>query len=319
MKIENLTFNLDDDPEVIVPEDTQEPVVEESDSPQDPPEENTEDAIEDDLEPLARATYEKYVELGIIEPVENFDGKFESIDSLMEDVPVKLLNQAISELPQQSHAVLQFITAGGSSITKEDIIKFVDAWREETRTSFEVEDEAREYLAVKLKEQGLKERAITAQLDDLDDEGELLNEANRRLSEENTKTQKMIDAKKAERDNEKKLERQWFSAINEELKALNYSKTKSDNIQRTLSKANDILSSIYENPKAVIQLMDLLTKYNGKEFDLSDIEKQGASKTTSKIQQALQSNSGKSAGVRTTSTEQSDYITNPDRFVFGED
>ena len=36
MKIENLTFNLDDDPEVIVPEDTQEPVVEESDSPQDP-------------------------------------------------------------------------------------------------------------------------------------------------------------------------------------------------------------------------------------------------------------------------------------------
>jgi len=319
MKIENLTFNLDDDPEVIVPEDTQEPVVEESDSPQDPPEENTEDPIEDDLEPLARATYEKYVELGIIEPVENFDGKFESIDSLMEDVPVKLLNQAISELPQQSHAVLQFITAGGSSITKEDIIKFVDAWREETRTSFEVEDEAREYLAVKLKEQGLKERAITAQLDDLDDEGELLNEANRRLSEENTKTQKMIDAKKAERDNEKKLERQWFSAINEELKALNYSKTKSDNIQRTLSKANDILSSIYENPKAVIQLMDLLTKYNGKEFDLSDIEKQGASKTTSKIQQALQSNSGKSAGVRTTSTKQSDYITNPDRFVFGED
>lgn len=319
MKIENLTFNLDDDPEVIVPEDTQEPVVEESDSPQDPPEENTEDAIEDDLEPLARATYEKYVELGIIEPVENFDGKFESIDSLMEDVPVKLLNQAISELPQQSHAVLQFITAGGSSITKEDIIKFVDAWREETRTSFEVEDEAREYLAVKLKEQGLKERAITAQLDDLDDEGELLNEANRRLSEENTKTQKMIDAKKAERDNEKKLERQWFSAINEELKALNYSKAKSDNIQRTLSKANDILSSIYENPKAVIQLMDLLTKYNGKEFDLSDIEKQGASKTTSKIQQALQANSGKSAGVRTTSTKQSDYITNPDRFVFGED
>lgn len=319
MKIENLTFNLDDDPEVIVPEDTQEPVVEESDSPQDPPEENTEDAIEDDLEPLARATYEKYVELGIIEPVENFDGKFESIDSLMEDVPVKLLNQAISELPQQSHAVLQFITAGGSSITKEDIIKFVDAWREETRTSFEVEDEAREYLAVKLKEQGLKERAITAQLDDLDDEGELLNEANRRLSEENTKTQKMIDAKKAERDNEKKLERQWFSAINEELKALNYSKAKSDNIQRTLSKANDILSSIYENPKAVIQLMDLLTKYNGKEFDLSDIEKQGASKTTSKIQQALQANSGKSAGVRTTSTKQSEYITNSDRFVFGED
>ena len=319
MKIENLTFNLDDDPEVIVPEDTQEPVVEESDSPQDPPEENTEDAIEDDLEPLARATYEKYVELGIIEPVENFDGKFESIDSLMEDVPVKLLNQAISELPQQSHAVLQFITAGGSSITEEDIIKFVDAWREETRTSFEVEDEAREYLAVKLKEQGLKERAITAQLYDLDDEGELLNEANRRLSEENTKTQKMIDAKKAERDNEKKLERQWFSAINEELKALNYSKTKSDNIQRTLSKANDILSSIYENPKAVIQLMDLLTKYNGKEFDLSDTEKQGASKTTSKIQQALQSNSGKSAGVRTTNTKQSDYITNPDRFIFGED
>ena len=126
----------------------------------------------------------------------------------------------------------------------------------------------------------------------------------------------MIDAKKAERDNEKKkLERQWFSAINEELKALNYSKAKSDNIQRTLSKANDILSSIYENPKAVIQLMDLLTKYNGKEFDLSDIEKQGASKTTSKIQQALQANSGKSAGVRTTSTKQSDYITNPDRFV----
>lgn len=328
IKLENFSFNLDDDPEIPVPEDTTEQdsqdtteeeeqdLIEEQDN-QDIPE-TTEETQEDGKDPLAQATFDKYVALGVLEPDEEFDGTFDYIESRLDDAPVKLLNQAIQELPEQSHAVLQFITAAGANITKDEIIKFVETWKEEDRTSFEMEDEARTYLADKLKTQGLRDKAIQAQLDDLEDEGELLNEANKLLAEENTKTQKLIESKKAQTESNKQAEKQWYSAIQEELKTLNYTKRKNDEIQKTMANANKVLQDVYTSPKAVIQLMDLLTKFNGKEFDLSDFEKQGTTKAVSGIREAMAKSAQNSAGTKTAST-QSEYVKQKDRYVFGVD
>ena len=321
-KLENFSFDLDDEPNLPVQDEIeqQDTEVEDQDDLEldDPQEDSQEQDTEqtDGKDPLAQATYEKYVELGILEPDESFDGTFVSLEERMEDVPTKLLNQALLELPEQGRAVLQFISAGGSNITKEEIINFVKAWEEENRTSFELEDEARNYLAETLKKQGYKRSAIEAQLNELEDDGELLVEANKLLAEENTKTQKLIESKKAQTEQNKQSERQYYSAINEELKALNYSKRKTEDIQKTLNNANKVLSNIYAKPKAVVQLMDLLTKFNGEEFDLSDFEKQGTTKAVSTIQAALNKSGQNSAGTKTSSTTVSKVLSNPNRFEF---
>ena len=321
-KLENFSFDLDDEPNLPVQDEIEQQDTEVEDQDDLELDDTQEDSQEQDTEqtdgkdPLAQATYEKYVELGILEPDESFDGTFVSLEERMEDVPNKLLNQALLELPEQSRSVLQFISAGGTNITKEEIINFVKSWEEENRTSFELEDEARNYLAETLKKQGLRDKAIQAQLDDLEDEGELLNEANKQLAEENTKTQKLIESKKVQTEQNKQSERQYYSAINEELKALNYSKRKTEDIQKTLNNANKVLSNIYAKPKAVVQLMDLLTKFNGEEFDLSDFEKQGTTKAVSTIQAALNKSGQNSAGTKTSSTAVSKVLSNPNRFEF---
>lgn len=321
-KLETYSFDLDE-PNLPVQDEIEQQDTEVEDQDDLELDDTQEDSQEQDTteqtdgkDPLAQATYEKYVELGILESVETFDGTFDSLEGLMEDVPTKLLNQALLELPEQSRSVLQFISAGGTNITKEEIINFVKSWEEENRTSFELEDEARNYLAETLKKQGLRDKAIQAQLDDLEDEGELLNEANKQLAEENTKTQKLIESKKVQTEQQKQSERQYYSAINEELKALNYSKRKVEDIQKTMNNANKVLNSIYAKPKAVVQLMDLLTKFNGETFDLSDFEKQGTAKAVSTIQAALNKSAQNSAGTKTSSTTVSKVLSNPNRFEF---
>lgn len=321
-KLENFSFDLDDEPNLPVQDDIeqQETQVEDQDNLEDDDdfqEDVQEEIIPEEVDskdPLAQATYEKYVELGILESVETFDGTFDSLEEMMEDVPSRLLNQAVLEIPESGRAVLQFIVASGSNVTKEEIINFVDTWKEENRTSFELEDEARNYLIEKYKKEGRK--AIEAQVNELEDDGELINEANKYLAEENSKTQKLISTKKEQTEQQKQSEKQYYSAINEELKALNYSKKKVDDIQRTMNNANKVLNSIYAKPKAVVQLMDLLTKFNGETFDLSDFEKQGTTKAVSTIQAALSKSAQNSAGTKTASTQVSKVLSNPNRFEF---
>lgn len=320
-KIDNLVFDLDDEqinfdqeeldeqPEVLEEEiETSDPIEEE---PQESPETNDADKV------LARLTYDKYVSLGILEPDEKFDETFDYIETQLEDVPAKLLNQALSELSDEGRSVLEFISAGGNNITKDEIIAFVEAWKEESRTSFDVEDEARSYLEERYRKEGRK--AIGAQLDELEDNGELLAEANKLLQEENTKTKKIIETKREQTREEKEAEKQWYSAIGEELKALNYSKKKVEQIQKTMPRGTEVIHAAAKSPKAYIQLIDFLSKWNGKEFDLSDFEKQAQSKTVNKIQEAISKTNISSGGAKTNATSVSQVLTNPDRFVFGVD
>lgn len=290
---EELELSLDDFQEDVPVEETTE--------------ETTEVEVQDNPEttepdPLAQATYDKYVELGIIDEDEEFDGTFEYIEQKMEELPKKALQQALDQLPQESQAVLQFIATAGKNVDKKELFDFVKQWYTEEQTEFETEDEARTFLETKLKAQGLGSKSIQVELDDLEDDGKLLEKANKLLKEDGSKSSKSIEAKAAQNQQIKQQQQQFYSSIAEELKTLNYSKKKTEQIQTTIPKANQILSEVIKNPKAYVQLIDVLSTFNGKEFNFDTFVKQGESKAVSSIKQAMEKSGVSSAASGTKAT-----------------
>ena len=236
MNIDNLQLVLDDDPIEEVVETTEEQDIDDSSETEETDdseesEEQEEEVVEDKPDELAKLTFDRLVAQGLLEADESFTGTFEDIEERLEDVPSKLLKQAVTELPEKSQAMLNFIVAAGANITPEEIFEFAKTYLGEQAVVLETEDEAKEYLENKYKAAGWKNGAIKAQIEELEDDGELLDEAKKQLAEDNKKSQKLIESKESQNKQAQDSQRQFYSAISEELKTLNYTKKKVEQIQ----------------------------------------------------------------------------------------
>ncbi len=314
MNIEEEDLELDDLQEDLEFDDTPEEVNDEFDLPNE--EEDEDSSVEESNEdPLAKVAYEKYVAAGLIDADDNFGGTFEDLEARLEDAPSRALNQAINELPEESRAVLNFISTAKGNITKEEIYNFVKQWSNESEQEIATADEARTFLRTKYKEMGWRDRTIERELDDLEEGEELLTEANKLKGNQSSKSQELI--KQKDEDNKKQLEaqKQFYSSINEEIKSLNYTKTKSNQIQNTIPRVNEILATVVRNPKAYVQFVDLLTMFDGKEFKLDKILQQGESNATNKIKEAMSKSAVTSAGSKTKSSTLGKLLKS-DRYEF---
>lgn len=309
MENEN-TYDLDLDFE-LVPPVVEETIEVQEDAPEVELQETQEEEIVPeetiDTDPIATSVYETLVEKGYIQADENFNGTFEWLDSQLENLPAKFLNEAIQELPDDSKAVFQFIAAAGDNITKEELIKFVKTWEEESAILVETEDEAIEYLRGKYKTLGWRDKVITTQLEDLEDNQELMTEVQKYLDEDKKQTQKLIEQKTLQNQEAEKNRQQFYNSVHDEIKNLNYAPRKVEAIKQVIPRSQQIFTEIAKSPKAYTQLMDLLTMFNGKEFDLEPIRKQGQSKATTALGDAIKKNSVSSAGTKTKSTEASSF------------
>lgn len=259
-----------------------------------------------EADPLARATYESLVEKGILEEDDTFNGTFEYLDEKFEQLPTKLLRSAINELPEHSQQVLKFIAAGGSTLDPEELKTYLKEYiGEQELPDVSTVDSARSFLEAEFKAQGLRPSAIQAQLDDLEDTDELLSEAEKILKSKERKTDTLIKEKEASNEANVKAQKQFVQEVTQTLSEIGWSKPQQQKIMEVIPKANNILGEIVKSPKAYVQLMDLLSKFNGKDFDLEAIKKQGESRAASTMKDKLNKAGFVSGSSKTTSTNES--------------
>ncbi len=146
-------------------------------------------------------------------------------------------------------------------------------------------DDAREYLEKVYAKQGMKSRAITAQLDDLEESEELLTTAQAELQKEKTETQKLIQSAKEQTKEEKRVIAEFNNSVTQTIQS--FPKQRQSAIIETATKAIDIINEIGKDPKAYVQFMDLLSYYKNGSFDLSVFEKQGTSKAVSGLRDKI--------------------------------
>lgn len=290
--------------EVFLTEDGLEtPVVENVDEPQDP-ELETPPAEEPAVDPLAQVTYETLVEKGLFTNDDEFDGTFDSIEAKMSELPTKLLNQAIEDLPDYSKPVLKFIATAGHNLTQDELKDFMREYLgEQDVPDLSTADTARSFLEEHLKSQGLRPNAIQAQLDDLEDSDELVTEAKKLFEAKEKKTQTLIEQKTESNAAIEEANKKFFTSVQETLAATNWAKPQQDKVLQTIPKTNSIFNEIAKIPLAYVQMMDFLSKFDGKQFDLESYRKQGESRAASAIKEKIEKSGFTSASKTKTTTE----------------
>lgn len=258
-----------------------------------------------EVDPLAQATYESLVEKGLLEEDESFNGTFEYIDEKLEGLPSKLLKSAIDDLPEHSQSVLKYIATAGTNLTTDELKTFMKEYLgEQDVPDVTSLDTARSFMEDHLRSQGLREKAIQAQLDDLEDSDELISEAEKLIKSREKKTETLIQNKEQENQQLIQDQKAFVTSVNTTLTETGWSKTQQDKVRQIIPKTNEVLNQIVKSPKAYVQLMDLLTKFNGTEFDLEDYKKQGEARTASTIKDKITKSGFTSTGSKTkTSTD----------------
>jgi hypothetical protein len=260
-------------------------------------------------DPAAISLYQEMKERGYVDPNDKFDGTWESFDEYFTTLPQKVLDSVIQELPDFSKNLVKFVATAGENITSEELINFVDkhlkAHSEDT--NLDSLDSARSYLENVYKQSGLRASAIQSQLDDLEDSEELIQEAKKHYSENNSK--KETEALIAEKENTnaeiKARQKAYAAELQKELVATGWKQEKIVEIQNTLSGSNfsNAIREITTSPKALVQLANFIKLYDPKQknFNLDSFVKQVESKQTISLKEKLEKNQ---FGTGATNTKQ---------------
>lgn len=265
---------------------------------------SSEDAVPDTADSiLAETVYQSLVERGLLAEDEKFDKTFTYIESKLDDLPDQLLTKGAEKLPEYSRSLYNYMVTAGENLSKEELNTFIREFiGEQDVPDVSTLDTAREFMETQLKEQGLRPSAIEAQLDELEASDELITEAEKILSSAQKKTAQLSAEKIAENEQIKESQKLFYESVKHEIAETKWDKKQQDKVLQTIPKTNEIFNKLINKPKAYVQLMDFLAKFDGEEFDLEVYRKQGESRTTSKMQERLNAAKFSSATTGTSAT-----------------
>lgn len=270
---------------------------------------------ESEGDPLATATYEALVERGLFVADDKFDNSFDYIESKLSELPDNLLKQAVESKPEFSKKVLDYILIANDNLTEVEFQSFIKEFiKEQDKPDVSTADSARAFLEDHFSKQGIAAPAVQAQLDYLEDTSDIVKEAEKLLALVEKQTDKLIESKKQENEQIAESQKVFYAEVNSALKEFNWSQKQQDSVMATMNKSNEIIQAVIKNPKAYVQMMDFMSKFNGKEFDLEDYRKQGESRATSKFKEKIQNSGFTSQAARTEArqtTDKNDPNENP--------
>jgi hypothetical protein len=227
-------------------------------------------------DPIAIAAYEKYVEQGIIEPSDEFDGTWENLDKNLSDLPQRVLNSLVAKAPDVARDVVRFAFSS-PNITKEEMLNFIktDLSEQEELPAIDTMDDARSFLEQTYKDRGMKPRAIEAALAALEEDDILMDEAKEEYDKTaeskkaKPKTEALISAKENEilAANEEKTA--FTGKIFDELNSIGWKASKIDEIKNRIVKneINPLLTEIFKSPKALIKMVDFIGYFKNGDID----------------------------------------------------
>lgn len=248
---------------------------------------------------------------GIVEG--EFDGSWEKLDNIIADMPNKAYTKFINSLPEDTRAVFEFARAAGDNITKEELRNFFMDYFEESETKELTFDEARQTLKEIYEKRGMKPRAIEAQLDDMEEEGDLLKEAQKELEAKKGKTTDAIARKKQEAETREANMKLFVQNVETEIESLDWKPDRKKKVIDILAKdtLRTNLQEIVSSPKGLIHLADILSYYNKKTntFDLSKFSDQAESTAVERLKEKLSQASFGTGGSASTPSKQQVKLT----------
>jgi hypothetical protein len=270
------------------------PEEEEDDSPDDDSEDELSDNVDTDDNAVAAFNY--YKDNNFLTIDHEFDGTFDSLKEALDKQAQVSLVGAIQNFPSFLQPIIEYATLK-DDITPEEVANFLMQYQPPSFTEQDLQNDndlAENYLTNSLKAEGLDDDEIEDRIDYLKDRNQLAKESIRQFrKDEQVREQEMNSQLEYVRQQEQVEQQQQEVFVQNFGQVLNDTNWRNDHKQViahefTSGNFKTRMEHVFENPKALVKLVDFLANYDGEDINLDKYKKSAFSPSVKGVKDTVE-------------------------------
>ena len=270
------------------------PEEEEDDNPDDDSEDESSDNVDTDDNAVAAFNY--YKDNNFITIDHEFDGTFDSLKEALDKQAQVSLVGAIQNFPSFLQPIIEYATLK-DDITPEEVANFLMQYQPPSFTEQDLQNDndlAENYLTNSLKAEGLEDDEIEDRIDYLKDRNQLAKESIRQFrKDEQVREQEMNSQLEYVRQQEQiELQQQevFVQNFGQVLNDTNWRNDHKQVIAHEFTSGNfkTRMEHVFENPKALVKLVDFLANYDGEDINLDKYKKSAFSPSVKGVKDTVE-------------------------------
>jgi hypothetical protein len=262
------------------------------------PDDDSEDELSDnvDTDDNAVAAFNYYKDNNFLTIDHEFDGTFDSLKEALDKQAQVSLVGAIQNFPSFLQPIIEYATLK-DDITPEEVANFLMQYQPPSFTEQDLQNDndlAENYLTNSLKAEGLDDDEIEDRIDYLKDRNQLAKESIRQFRKDEQVRQQEMNSQLEQVRQQEQIEQQQ-----QEVFVQNFGQVLNDTNWRTDHKqviAHEFTSGnfktrmehVFENPKALVKLVDFLANYDGEDINLDKYKKSAFSPSVKGVKDTVE-------------------------------
>lgn len=259
---------------------------------------NTEDVLSDnvDTDDNAVAAFNYYKDNNFITIDHEFDGTFDSLKEALDKQAQVSLVSAIQNFPPFLQPIIEYATLK-DDVTPEEVANFLMQYQPPSFTEQDLQsdnDLAENYLTNSLKAEGLDDEEIEDRIDYLKDRNQLAKESIRQFRKDEQARQQEMDSQLEYIRQQEQVEQQqqevFVQNFGQVLNSTNWRDDHKQVIAHEFTSGNfkTRMEHLFENPKALVKLVDFLANYDGEDINLDRYKKSAFSPSVKGVKDTVE-------------------------------
>ena len=287
-------FEEQEDDTIIDDKPINDEIPEEDDNLEDDSEDEPSDNVDTDDNAVAAFNY--YKDNNFITIDHEFDGTFDSLKEALDKQAQVSLVSAIQNFPSFLQPIIEYATLK-DDITPEEVANFLMQYQPPSFTEQDLQNDndlAENYLTNSLKAEGLEDDEIEDRIDYLKDRNQLAKESIRQFrKDEQVREQEMNSQLEYVRQQEQIEQQQQEVFVQNFGQVLNDTNWRTDHKQViahefTSGNFKTRMEHVFENPKALVKLVDFLANYDGEDINLDKYKKSAFSPSVKGVKDTVE-------------------------------
>ena len=267
---------------------------EEDDNLDDDSEDESSDNVDTDDNAVAAFNY--YKDNNFLTIDHEFDGTFDSLKEALDKQAQVSLVGAIQNFPPFLQPIIEYATLK-DDVTPEEVANFLMQYQPPSFTEQDLQNDndlAENYLTNSLKAEGLDNEEIEDRIDYLKDRNQLAKESIRQFrKDEQVRQQEMNGQLEQVRQQEQVEQQQQEVFVQNFGQVLNDTNWRNDHKQViahefTSGNFKTRMEHLFENPKALVKLVDFLANYDGEDINLDKYKKSAFSPSVKGVKDTVE-------------------------------
>ena len=262
------------------------------------PDDDSEDELSDnvDTDDNAVAAFNYYKDNNFLTIDHEFDGTFDSLKEALDKQAQVSLVSAIQNFPPFLQPIIEYATLK-DDVTPEEVANFLMQYQPPSFTEQDLQNDndlAENYLTNSLKAEGLDDEEIEDRIDYLKDRNQLAKESIRQFrKDEQVRQQEMNGQLEQVRQQEQVEQQQQEVFVQNFGQVLNNTNWRDDHKQViahefTSGNFKTRMEHLFENPKALVKLVDFLANYDGEDINLDKYKKSAFSPSVKGVKDTVE-------------------------------